>query len=358
MAEQQRPSTCTLHLQTANEYGVWTGGADSKTMETLKTTSIVGGMRFWTDALLRAEGKACCTDQSRCYAGPGKTVCPTCAVFGCTGLSRAFTVQAETPVFAKREKANPKNRIPLGSRQYMDSKGQVQTPKYFLTYGYTGPVTLKLTMRRPHGGAIALPAEALTGLYLMLEYGTFGAYDQYGCGQVNMDPEERAGLQALCAAYRPQEGPADTDGPTLRDFFFFKGQVSASNLKEAMCEIRYDVRKALRPPLLPSSLDRDLRRWFCGSLGRGDENCGTNYSFSVDPASGKLFGWGHFARAGIRPAYPEHRESVVGILHATVRQKCGSSLVWKEFGSSRDASSPRSWPEYLASLISANWRQQ
>ncbi|MCR5258677.1 MAG: hypothetical protein K6E40_11040 [Desulfovibrio sp.] len=48
---------------------MWTGGAVSKTMETLKTTSIVGGMRFWTDVLLRAEGKACYTEHIGDFLG-------------------------------------------------------------------------------------------------------------------------------------------------------------------------------------------------------------------------------------------------------------------------------------------------
>lgn len=57
MAETRMPSSWTLHLQTANDYGVWTGGANPKEMDSLKTTSFTGGLRFWTDALLRAEGK-------------------------------------------------------------------------------------------------------------------------------------------------------------------------------------------------------------------------------------------------------------------------------------------------------------
>ena len=57
MAETRTPSSWTLHLQTANDYGVWTGGANPKEMDSLKTTSVTGGLRFWTDALLRAEGR-------------------------------------------------------------------------------------------------------------------------------------------------------------------------------------------------------------------------------------------------------------------------------------------------------------
>ena len=39
MAETRTPPSWTLHLQTANDYGVWTGGAAPDKMDSLKTTS-------------------------------------------------------------------------------------------------------------------------------------------------------------------------------------------------------------------------------------------------------------------------------------------------------------------------------
>ena len=99
MAETRTPSSWTLHLQTANDYGVWTGGAAPDKMDSLKTTSFTGGLRFWTDALLRAEGRECCTGQSRCsYGGGGKPVCPTCAIFGFPGPSRSAQKRLISPM--------------------------------------------------------------------------------------------------------------------------------------------------------------------------------------------------------------------------------------------------------------------
>ncbi len=354
MAETRMPSSWTLHLQTANDYGVWTGGANPKEMDSLKTTSFTGGLRFWTDALLRAEGRECCTGQSRCSdGGGGKPVCPTCAIFGCTGLSRAFTVRTETPDFDHVVPKKGNLKVPLGKFVYNNSQGRQKTPSYFLTNGYRGPITLSLSMRRPHNSSFTLPPEVLTALYLMLEYGTFGAYDQYGCGQVNMDADEKKALREACSAWKTEDRPADTGGVTLRDFFFFKGVTEAQN-PEAMCEIRHDIRNLLRAPSLPDPVATKLRHWFCGALGNPAQ--GTNYAYSVDPRTGQIYGWGHFARAGVE--FTKFRETAVRAVYDTVRKKCsGNSFVWKEFGSPRDPSSPRDWPGYLASLISTEWRQ-
>ena len=354
MAEIQTPSSWTLHLKTANDYGVWTGGANPQKMDSLKTTSVTGGLRFWTDALLRAEGRACCTEQGRCSYRGGKSVCPTCAIFGCTGLSRAFTVRTETPDFAL-DFDKGTLEVPLGKFVCNTSLGRQKPPKYYLTKGYCGPITLSLSMRRPHNGAFTLPPEVLTALYLMLEYGTFGAYDQYGCGQVNMDEDEKKELREACSAWKTEDRPADTGGVTLRDFFFFKGVTEDQNRQEVMCEIRHDIRNRLRALSLPDTVATKLRHWFCGALR--NPAGGTNYAYSIDPQTGQVYGWGHFARAGVE--FAKFREAAVSAVWDTVRKKCtGNSFVWKEFGSPRDPSSPREWPGYLASLISTEWRQK
>lgn len=171
-------------------------------------------------------------------------------------------------------------------------------------------------MRRPHNSSFTLPPEVLTALYLMLEYGTFGAYDQYGCGQVNMDADEKKALREACSAWKTEDRPADTGGVTLRDFFFFKGVTEAQN-PEAMCEIRHDIRNLLRAPSLPDPVATKLRHWFCGALGNPAQ--GTNYAYSVDPRTGQIYGWGHFARAGVE--FTKFRETAVRAVYDTVRKK-------------------------------------
>ena len=271
-------------------------------------------------------------------------------------LHWAFTVRTETATFSTSFTKPKRPTVSLGKFAYDNVQGKRGTPKYYLTKGYCGPITISLSMRRPHNGAFTLPPEVLTALYLMLEYGTFGAYDQYGCGQVNMNADEKKALREACSTWKTEDRPADTGGVTLRDFFFFKGVTEEQNRQEAMCEIRHDIRNKLRASSLPDAVATKLRHWFCGALR--NPAGGTNYAYSIDPQTGQVYGWGHFARAGVE--FAKFRETAVSAVWDTVRKKCtGNSFVWKEFGSRlRDPSSPRDWPGYLASLISTEWRQK
>ena len=51
------PSEMQLHLSTMNRLGIWTGGAKAGTMTAINATSILGSLRYWTEALMRADGK-------------------------------------------------------------------------------------------------------------------------------------------------------------------------------------------------------------------------------------------------------------------------------------------------------------
>ena len=55
----------TLDLKALPGSGLWTGDA-ALNMSYIKATSILGGLRFWTEALLRSLGQDVCHDQGRC----------------------------------------------------------------------------------------------------------------------------------------------------------------------------------------------------------------------------------------------------------------------------------------------------
>jgi len=79
---------------------IWTGDVD-RTSEQAKETSLMGSVRWWTEALVRGLGGYACdpTGDDRCsfdevaYHRTGEAedglrdVCPTCRLFGCTGWS-------------------------------------------------------------------------------------------------------------------------------------------------------------------------------------------------------------------------------------------------------------------------------
>lgn len=346
------PTTLRLSLKTMNSYGIWTGGANSKEMTAVNATSVLGGLRFWAEAMLRANGATACFEKERC----GK--CEACMTFGCTGISRAFSLQV------KHENLNQSigkatSPLPLPQYKYQNNRGETKTPRYYLTNGYTGQLDLAMAVRRPDAhGDFGLPPAMLTALYLMIEYGTVGAYDQYGCGLTGFaDPDQKENLRelALLGAESASGGNGKAKNLALGDFFFFRGCVSKDKSREAMGEIRYLIRNVIR-----KTGDERLRHWFCGSLKTDQEtfsgraNSGTNYSFSID-GNGKLYGWGHFGRAGNK--YAGKREAVLDLVHGTLKKALGNSLDWKEFAApGRDGTSPKDWPSYLGNLLKSDWR--
>ena len=175
-----------LHLKNMNEFGIWTGGYVSKTMDALNSTSFIGGLRYWSEALLRAENRNVCTID-RCSYDPKKShnLCDSCKLFGCTGISRAFSLQIKQHTAIKEGKKDRK--ITLDEYKYINNKNEQIIPTYYTKIGYCGDFDLKLSVLRPSfdDKSFTLPHEVLTSLYLMLEYGTLGAYDQYGCGVVD-----------------------------------------------------------------------------------------------------------------------------------------------------------------------------
>jgi len=79
---------------------IWTGGPDG-TPNGLKMSGVIGGMRQAFEMLVRKHGGHTCNitgpANHRCNYERDKRVCPACAVFGCTGLSRAFKINLDLP---------------------------------------------------------------------------------------------------------------------------------------------------------------------------------------------------------------------------------------------------------------------
>lgn len=219
----------TLDLKALPGSGLWTGDADME-MSYIKATSILGGLRFWTEALLRSLGERVCADQGRCTRTKEKPdVCACCSVFGCTGLARQFIANASAPNGLTESRDE---EVKLSSRTHPNKKGEMKPPYYLFRSGHTGEWTLRLVAQRPSylgkdsHGRVELPAAVLAALALMLKYGTFGARDQYNCGLM----EATAGADALFAALPaaldslPAGRAEDSALPDLRDFFSLRAR--------------------------------------------------------------------------------------------------------------------------------------
>ena len=89
MTEFSRPIDIPIKILTP----VWTGDASGRA-NGLKMSGIIGGLRHNFEMLVRKHGGQTCDITGlagqRCNYEKNQSICPACAVFGCTGLQRSF----------------------------------------------------------------------------------------------------------------------------------------------------------------------------------------------------------------------------------------------------------------------------
>ena len=81
----------TVYMRTLTP--LWTGGLDGA-MDRIHETALIGSLRWWYEAIVRGLGGEACdpTGDDRCPDHQGR-YCDVCAVFGATGLQRAFRLE-------------------------------------------------------------------------------------------------------------------------------------------------------------------------------------------------------------------------------------------------------------------------
>ena len=379
---------------------VWTGDNEKKTSYP-RATSFLGGLRFWTEALLRSQGQEVCsaTDGNRCIHDPRKEkhACAACQIFGCPGLSRGFALRVAN------EQPGPDGggrkaigQVALRKYEYMTDRGGKKIPTWYLQDpGLVGKFDLAFSPLRPLPAAsrdgrpvaISLSDCLMLAIHLLLHWGMLGAKDQYGYGLVRVRETEAAEqfstlwgktLKALAGA--PDIVPAACELPSLRDFFFFFGQVKESNLPPRMkweeyardipFEIRYQVRSELRKtnenrqdhgrarnkPLRSNENRHDqnagLRHYFCGAI-ENDKRQATRFNMGLDGKT--IYGWGHFPSSAERWQEGE-RDYCLDLLKKKLADYC-NRVSWKEFDSDRDTcASKTNWKEFLCELANCPWR--
>lgn len=348
-----------LELKAMPGSGLWTGDADMG-MSYIKATSILGGLRFWTEALLRSLGEHVCYD-TRCLHGSGRT-CAACGIFGCTGLSREFSLNVIPERKLGQNEAEGPDRV---------YPGQGGRPAHYrFRNGYRDKFTLAFAAHRPPlgGGAPSLPGNMLAALALMIEYGTLGAQDQYGCGLMSYVRNEDRELLLKAASIPENSVLQSSPGLSLQDFFFFKGSVrNAMQTGRDSMGISLDIRRAVREEARKLNNDR-FRHWFCGSLqsdqsglrfagDSGRNNSGSKFSLAVT-SDGMLYGWGHFSRHFPHElsGYAGFRDPMLNAMKNVLAARV-DALQWKEFSSNRDTcESPKDWTKYLAGMLDSRWR--
>lgn len=367
-------NTMEWHLETLPDSGIWTGSADHMKMTAIKGSSLLGGMRFWTEALLRSFGYRVCDyikDKEVFETRHPEKICAACHSFGCTGLSRVFSLH----VTAEKMREYSEKKIIK-----VDAPGR-NSSYYALAPGWQGKFTLSLACRRriswPRAAReeqeqIMLPSEVLLATLLMLEYGTLGALDQYGCGLVRLlNRDELLPVLQDCSLPKDDDTDAAPGYADLRDFFFFKGRADQQELeRRCRCTIKSKdpgqgvassqaamlrVRRLLRDTQRGQDEEKSVRHWLCGTMR--PKAIGSHMSFGFSGET--LYGWGWLPRRGIPelsgPKWASVREKALNAVYTCLQGFC-SELKWKEFASLREAAAPKEWRAYVTEMIAQPWR--
>lgn len=342
---------------------VWTGNADGKTTD-INATSILGGLRFWAEALVRSFGERVCDitgDSKDIYdkSNGDNQICRVCETFGCTGKGRSFALS----VVVKQNLENDyiPNVTLSGEYEYLKKEINKKTkqqeikkkqPKWYLgddddkvgkigKVGKKGKFDFKITPLKPDG----ITPDMALALCLMLKRGTtIGALDQYGYGIVKSQiPESLIQLALKAIPDKEPKNKPNNSGVSLQDFFFFQIEGN-ENGNQLPFKIRCDVRNSIR-----QHDDKNLRHYFCGAIGNNNSAEATKFNLGLKPDK-IITGWGYFPSDG---SFGSSRERCLNILKDKLSEKGEkNTLKWIEFNSNRDTEKNiTSWSEFLKKLL-------
>ncbi len=224
--------TLTVRIRTLTP--LWTGGIDG-TMDRIHETGILGSLRWWYEAIVRGLGGYACdpTGDDRCPDRQGR-YCDVCAVFGATGLQRAFRL--EGPVWWNRERGS---KLEIKMRNARDHRG------WHLGRGFLGEATLQFVpLRLPEGWSWRKVWEMLSLTLSWIEcWGGLGARTQQGYGVVEVEGLYPLNLDGGKPWPQQRRNRRDNirhhpDRPSLDGFFSAKVRFSIGNQdpKKWLCE--------------------------------------------------------------------------------------------------------------------------
>jgi len=217
-----------LQLKIKTLTPIWTGGVEPGKMDRIHETGLLGALRWWYEAIVRAlGGKACdpsqrekCTFDAKKYRESRASdesqrlrdagLCDVCQVFGATGWRRRFRVALVDQTEA----------IWDGPDQTLNIRPPERTRGWYLGSGRMGEFTLNLQAEEK---TIAL----LASLVLFLErWGTLGARPQLGYGAFLVINRDEVRERAQDWKWEVLDGislsPPSENLPDLRRFLFFR----------------------------------------------------------------------------------------------------------------------------------------
>ncbi len=205
---------------------VWTGNIDMKS-GLLQSTGIIGSLRWWTEAILRAMDKYACdpTGDGRCPEEDRNKYCSACLIFGATGIRRQFRL-------------NTSGGIRTFSGSDLNIKPSGRNTGWYLGSGVVGEIDLEITPldKDFDKSLVLLPlviASSWGGIGAKIQHG-YGIVEIRDCLEINFEQFKNA-IEKLTDKERlskfginlRQQG---NDGhPNLKEMFFAKVQFEVTD---------------------------------------------------------------------------------------------------------------------------------
>lgn len=320
---------------------IWTGDPDGRPDQDVFATSIIGGLRWWMEALLRGVG-ARIEDPTEAHAiyDPeleNDGLDPVCRMFGATGWRRRFRLSIEPAADSTRalRTQSIQERVPGNHKSW-----------YFRHKPLGGQFQIRLLPFSSDPTDVMCIHELL---HLVAKWGAVGARAQMGFGVVKVVTSAKPGLVhlpklLLANTPLPKEASPDRGLPALQNMFFSAIQPRGGEFGETTTfAIKQDLRNLLR--------EHAAYRHFVFGEIRGSHRMGSKVFVSRPYEVGgrrEIRVWGWLPRI-VDPELRGQREGAIAGIHEYLNTY--HSLVrWREFGSPRDSKQTTGPIAFLQSL--------
>ncbi|RME10521.1 MAG: type III-B CRISPR module RAMP protein Cmr1 [Ardenticatenia bacterium] len=191
---------------------LWTGGVD-RTMDRIHETSILGSLRWWYEAIVRGLGGSACDPSTHTCPDNDGNYCDVCAVFGATGLQRAFRLEGPEWWNNRRQ-----DRLTV---KVNNNRG------WYLGHGYIGEGAFRIVPLRVPAGLTwdDVKQTLLLTLRLIEGWGGLGPKTQVGYGVVQIELDAAttiAAFEKLKQRNNRRMVSQNPQWPALDGFFFAK----------------------------------------------------------------------------------------------------------------------------------------
>ena len=235
---------------------LWTASRDSGKMEAVQASAIIGGLRWWYEAIVRGMGYYTCdpSDQnSACQKKddePPAKLCPACQLFGTTGWARRFNLQLTEIGRVYPWPGIPIGRITAKASECYNQKRE-NYPTFFFPEGFSGEITLRIVEKFSNSENISLTICSL--LDLISKCGGLGAKTGLGYGLFRLIKkpenllEENVLLEKIKVSLHGAREGKTSELPSLDKFLICNIRTKNPwNIKDFVnfkCKLRADFRK-------------------------------------------------------------------------------------------------------------------